>query len=58
MCIGIFKRENSILMRILTNLGVADGAVASLSSYAGSVILVRKVESPRVVVRLDQSCRP
>jgi len=39
-------------------LGVADGAVASLSSYAGSVILVREVESARVVVRLDQSCRP
>ena len=58
MCIGIFKRENSILIRIVTNLGVADGAVASLSSYAGSVILVREVESARVVVRLDESCRP
>ena len=58
LCIGIFKRENSILIRIVTNLGVADGAVASLSSYAGSVILVCEVESARVVVRLDESCRP
>ena len=58
ICIGIFKRENSILIRIVTNLGVADGAVASLSSYAGSVILVCEVESARVVVRLDESCRP
>ena len=54
---GIFKRENSILVRILTNLGVADGAIASLCSYAGAVILVGEVESAGVVVRLDESCR-
>ena len=48
--------ENSILVRILTNLGVADGAIASLSPYAGAVILVGKMESAGVVVRLDESC--
>ena len=55
-----FQNQNATFFfeEILTNLSVADRAISPLSPYAGAVILVGEVESARVIVRLDESCRP